>query len=112
VRRILLLCGLCVLCAACGGNSAGPSTTPSGQTITYATLTVNIDGASCGGRTLGIPVSVTVDGINAGNTAPGAGVSKTVPIGQHFVSATGGVNGGPFSVQVPAAGFIFLITCN
>lgn len=102
-----LLVGV-VFASACGGNSTGPS----GQTITNATLTVNVDGASCSGRTLGIPVSVLVDGIFVATTNPGAGVAKTVQIGQHFVSVTGGVIGGPFTVQVPVAGFVFLVTCN
>jgi hypothetical protein len=115
MRVFLLAVVLALVTSACsGGNSA---TGPSGQTITNATLKVNVDGATCGSPPLNSPlgpVTIYVDGTSQGTAAPGQGVTDTVQIGAHIISAKA-VNfsnaWADTTIQVPVAGFVEVLTC-
>ena len=92
-----------------GGGSTGGGTTP--PPATTAVLKVMID-AGCSGKDSN--VQVYVDGSNWGLAQPGdAGVSRSVSIGNHSISAAGqrGTQWGPFSIAVPSNGYVSTLTC-
>src|SRR5438876_8053527 len=100
--------------SACGGSDSPLN--PSGSDNTAA-LHLSVDGATCQaqGQSLG-PVTVAIDGTNVGTVNPGDnGVTKTVAVGPHMVSARSNLyNYGwsPTQVTVGAGGFTYLFYCN
>jgi hypothetical protein len=126
---ILAVACLTVFTWGCGGTPTGPTTPQDGnsgassnggggsggggtpQPATTGILRVKVD-ASCSGNDSNIQVSV--DSAFLGTAQPGdGGVSKTVSVGDHSVSATGqrGTHWGPTSVTVGAAGFELTLRC-
>jgi hypothetical protein len=92
---------------------AGPSQ-PTPPAASQSILRVTVDGGTC--RGVAANVEVFVDGVSAGTINPGdGGVSRTVGAGDHNVSAvarTGNQQWASRIVNVPAAGYNLMLTCN
>jgi hypothetical protein len=73
-------------------------------------LRVTVDGATC--PDVG-PVLLFVDGAPIGSVSPGNGVTQTVSIGDHTVSARRASAAGwtPQIVTVPQSGYIYTFVC-
>lgn len=114
-KNFLLACVIAGISMACGNSPTAPSQTYAPPPPTTGVLHVGLDVSTCY-AVLGAVVSV--DGTIVGKVYPGdAGVSQTVSIGQHSVSAVGV---GPYpiietwrpqTVTVPAAGYNYLLFC-
>ena len=77
--------GLMVSLTACSSESPANPFNPGN--LSEANLHLAVDGATCAGLT---SITVFVDGTRLGEVRPGdSGIKKTVPVGNHSVSATG-----------------------
>jgi hypothetical protein len=118
---VVILACMATITSGCGGTPTEPTDEngggvtlprPAPPTASSAILRVTVD-SNCSGRDSNI--QVYIDGSYVGLAQPGdSGVSKTVSIGDHTVSATGqgGTQWSPSTRSVPAAGYSLNLTCN
>jgi hypothetical protein len=95
-----------------GGSVTPPPVTPPPPAATTAIVKVMVD-SGCSGKDSN--VQIYLDSSYLGVAQPGdSGVSKTVSLGDHSVSASGqrGTVWGPFSITVGAGGYNSVLTCN
>jgi len=105
---------VCLLTVACAGSNP---LSPSGNNSKYADLTLRLDAACAGVRTMS--ADTYIDGQFVATVKAGSSTTQTVTVGQHFVEAhtyfvaTGARAGssGPTMIDVPKAGFTYLFYC-